>query len=58
MKRVLIGCVITSIIGLIVKHIIHQKRVGYIQSDVGANNCPYLIEPDTKGGKHAIYYSS
>lgn len=58
MKRVLIGCAIASIVGLIAKHIIHQKRVGYIQSDVGASNCPYLIEPDTKGGKYAIYYSS
>lgn len=58
MKRVMIGCVITSIIGLIMKHIIHQKRVGYIRSDVGADVCPYLIESDTKGGKYAVYYSS
>ena len=59
MKRILIGCVIASIIGLIVKHIIQQNHIKYIQPDVGANNCPYLIEPDTKGGcPRAVYYSS
>lgn len=59
MKRILIGCVIASIVGLIVRYIIQQKHVNYIQPDVGANNCPYLIEPDTEGGcPRAVYYSS